>query len=203
MKWKCAECIYGPCVYESACDDNIAAITEKCPRAFNSVVWKIMCKEKPEREDETGLPEWLKVGNFIYMDPTNQPTTGDVRLSKGIFKIADIEGGYNLMLESRYDKHFFQVVTLLGRNTIARLNMRHVFPKPYTFETAPVILKVRRKEDGMKDIMRLKLSAKNGAYWDDMFGYRSISYDELLQNWEQLDGWPVGTFEEEEAGNER
>ena len=188
MKWKCNNCMYGPCVYESYnCReyDDINPKIEKCPRGMFAAIW-LMSDEEPEQKRNNGLPEWLKVGNFVVFDKN---------------KIVVRIDGYDV------NEH---TISLSGRNIFGKPyrndihclagwgEARVVFPRPYTFETAPEILKVRRKEDGMKDIMRLKLSAKNGAYWDDMFGYRSILYDELLQKWEQLDGWPCGTFDEEE-----
>ena len=176
----------GPCVYESASDDDYLMRTDKCPRGALITRWKKMSVEEPEQKGKIGLPEWLKVGNFVVFDKE---------------KIVRLIEGYDV------NQH---TISIAYKNILGKLDRcdvqcgdswgkaRVVFPQPYTFETAPEILKARRKGDGQKDIFRLKLSCKDGAaYWDDIFGYRPIPFDEALQNWEQLDGWPCGTFDEE------
>lgn len=192
MKWKCENCPEGPCRFE--CNyEYWTVFHQRCPLINAVANWQKMSDEEPEPEKEKWWGYWIKPGNYIYVDATK-----NIANCKGIFRIVGTQNGMWLDLEHRFTKKKFYFGEMLVIDFIKKYEVRQVFPKPYTFETAPVVLKVRRKEDGMKDIMRLKLSAQNGAYWDEMFGYRSISYDELLQNWEQLDGWPCGTFDEEE-----
>ena len=68
MKWKCNGCVWGPCVYESAKDDNDLMRTDKCPRGALITRWQKMSDEEPEQKRDNGLPEWLKVGNFVVFD---------------------------------------------------------------------------------------------------------------------------------------
>ena len=190
MKWKCAECIYGPCVYESACDDNIAVITEKCPRAFHSVVWKIMSDEKPERDDETGLPEWLKVGNFIRIR------------TRPVFRIDGYDRDTNTFAVS-YKNIFGRSEKSENFHIKDFSTVRQVFPKPYTFETAPLLVKAQMKRSGEKDFLRLYMSCKGDSLFHSSRLGLFVLFEDVLRDYETLDGWPVRTFEEEEAGNER
>lgn len=202
MKWKCNNCMYGPCVYESYnCReyDDINPKIEKCPRGMFAAIW-LMSDEEPERKEESGLPEWLRVGIFVWLDATTVIVDGDAESHKGGYRIENIEKRFLLVLKKRGDEDVVQLACS-GLETLRRIKMHQVFPRPYTFETAPVVFKVRRKADGMNAILDLCLrndGFQGFAIIAPGFGGSFVSFADALRVYEQLDGWPCGTFDEEE-----
>lgn len=157
----------------------------------------------PERKEESGLPEWLKVGNFVWIDATMEIIKGGAASYKGVYRIEKIEHGFMLVLRKRGDNDMMQIACTESA-IIRRVNMRQVFPKPYTFDTAPVIFKARRKADGAKVV--LCLAASNNCLTAfcaiGETGTIFISFADVLRYYEQMDGWPCGTFDED-GGNEK
>lgn len=202
MKWKCTKCSYGPCVYQTAGYSKMLMDT----RCFNDMDmentkanWIPMSDEEPEQKEESGLPEWLKVGNFVWLDATTVIVNGDAESHKGVYRIENIEKRFLLVLKKRGDEDVVQLACS-GLETLRRIKMHQVFPRPYTFETAPVAFKVRRKADGMNAI--LDLGCRNDGFQEFAiiapgFGARFVSFADALRVYEQLDGWPCGTFDEE------
>lgn len=178
MKWKCDYgCQDGPCLYEGN------AVPSCCInwREY-SAGWKKV-EEEPERKEESGLPEWLKVGNFVVFEN-----------ERSVYIIE----GYDV------NQH---TISIAYKNIFGKLDhsdvhcgdgwgkARVVFPKPYTFETAPVMLKIRRKLDLKNRIV--KLHCFDGQTWGYLNEYSAFSFENILNDYEQLDGWPCGTFDEE------
>ena len=123
MKWKCKNCVWGPCVFESPRNDDYLVNIEKCMQESRQANWQKMSAEEPEQEAETILPKWLKVGNFVWMDATNAILFRSHDVAKGIFKIEDIRNGNNFYLKKRGDKDF-TVFRTSSRITIDKLNMQ-------------------------------------------------------------------------------
>ena len=202
MKYNCKNCAYGPCVYECAKSEGNDYMdeTKECPRGVILADWKPMTGEEPGLDAETGLPGWLKVGNFIYMDATNQSVKDNNYrgVSRGIYKITRVSED-SLYIEWEHDRgQGSSKIPLPDSKMIEILKIRPVFPNPYTFETAPVFMKVRKKADGERDILCLFISRKGEADLGSCRTHEKISFEEALRDYEQLDGWPCGTFDEGE-----
>ena len=170
MKWKCNCCVWGPCVYESAKDDDYLMITDKCPRGALITRWQKISGEELEQKRDSGLPEWLKVGNFVWLDAgfmsiKNPEYQG---VPRGIYKIIRIESD-SLRMQSicHRDDGYFKI-PWGDADEIQRLSMRQVFPQPYTFETAPEIIKVRHKNNSKMDVLMVVFDPEDGA------GYTSV-----------------------------
>lgn len=59
---------------------------------------------------------------------------------------------------------------------------------PYTFETGPLVERVRRKKDGQVFIVHLQ---RDGKYYSVDFGHKTA--EQLFTDFEQLSGEPCGT----------
>lgn len=190
MKWKCTKCSYGPCVYQTGYSKMLMDT-----RCFNDMDmentkanWRPMSGEEPERKEESGLPEWLRVGNFVKFGGCNPVCRIEGYDTEQ--KILSISR--KVWREDRTVKDDVHCEAGWGEAQV-------VFPKPYTFDTAPVMFKAQRKADGAKVV--LCLDAHNncltafGAVGET--GTIFISFADVLRYYEQLDGWPCGTFDEE------
>ena len=191
--------MWGPCVYESASNDDYLVNTEKCMQESRPANWKKMSVEEPEQKRETGLPDWLKVGNFVWLDAgfmsiKNPKYQG---VPRGIYKIISIKSD-SLSIESIHDRgNGYFKIPWGDADEIQRLSMRPVYPKLYTFETAPLSMKVRRRADGKNDILRLGINHSTESFLS-LSKFAVVSFYEALRDYEQVDGWPCGTFDGED-----
>ena len=187
MKWKCNACVWGPCVYESASDDDYLMSVDICPRGACITRWQKMSVEEPEQKGKIGLPDWLRVGNFVVFHGCN--TVCRIEGYDTEQKILSISR--KVWREDRTVKDDVHCGAGWGE-------ARVVFPNPYTFETAPVVLKVRRKGYLENDLLQLFFPSYGEAYFVSYRGSKNISFSEILRDYEQLDGWPCGTFDGED-----
>ena len=202
MKWKCNACVWGPCVYESASDDDYLMSVDICPRGACITRWQKMSVEEPEQKRDNGLPEWLRVGSFVWMDTVmmsikNPEYQG---VPRGIYKIIKIKDNSLRMKSIHHEGKGCFAIPLPDADEIQRLAMRQVFPQPYTFETAPEIIKVLHKNNSKMDVLMVVFDPEGGAGYTSVRNpnHPFIPFEDALKDYEQLDGWPCGTFDEEE-----
>ena len=63
MKWKCKNCVWGPCVFESTRNDDYLVNTEKCMQESRQANWQKMSGEEPEQEAEKKTEQQSKSDN--------------------------------------------------------------------------------------------------------------------------------------------
>lgn len=185
-------------MYESARDDDYLMRIDICPRGALITRWQKMSGEEPEQKIDNRLPDWLRVGRFVWMDPEKIIVHGGAESAKGVFRIESIENGFLVIAKKQYDKDLTQIA-VTSSETIGQVNMRPVSPKPYTFDTAPVIFKARRKVDDSRVVLAVDVQNNSFTGFGGIgeHGTIFISFADVLRDYEQLDGWPCGTFDEE------
>lgn len=148
---------------------------------FDASDWQHSLIRRPVRE----LPDWCKVGAWVY----NQ--TGHYFCK--IIEIAD-------------DRKSFTGVQPGKNYSVSSGDLNYGFDKwkparcrPWTFEDAPLMCKVRSIKDEQEEAV-LSL-CPNGYYRVGAYSSGRFSFSEILRKYKQLDGSPCGVLEVIEEAN--
>lgn len=173
-KFICRECRV-PCVVDMG---EASSIPEYCLAAGGDADWQ-RC-EKDENSVPSTAPaktsDWYNVGALVWND----------RYGYGKIERVDDDGISKVIFDNLTDdKSRLMAVTELREGRI----------RPWTFEEAPLNLKVKREET--KNVAVLVGTMKNWNFYvfDSMGGSVFVSFDKIAEDCTQLDGSPCGVLE--------
>lgn len=188
-KWKCTKshCYLSPCFLETK---SKKLAPNYCPLlTYTKPEWEKQewAQEGPTATTTDTLPDWCKVGEWVWIDPKKDP------LSTGYMKIEDI------------DRQTLRLST--GSVDFSTEAVKQARIRPWTFEEAPIVLKVKDSYS-----FALAYLSPFGEKYSIAFHYPDEKYEKMKLGevtytfsscadlLTQIDGSPCGVLEHLENG---